>query len=299
MKKILVTGGSGFIGRHVCDELLTRNLTPVILDRHLKARPDGCEQILGNTRDPETVTEAVAHVDGVIHLAGVLGTAETIHNPRPAAETNVLGGLNVFEAIAQYQVPAVNIAVGNHWFNNTYSITKNAAERFALMFNAERGTRIAIVRALNAYGPHQMPAGPFGSSKVRKIMPAFICRALTDQPIEIYGDGLQVMDMVHVTDVARTLVNALLVEHGVYDRIMDCGTGLYTTVNKIAGLVAAETGARVTHLPMRPGERPGEIVVADRSTLPTLVAGKPFVLPEDGIPDTIDWYRDHWLPTWC
>jgi UDP-glucose 4-epimerase len=296
--KILVTGGSGFIGRHVCDELLNRGHTPVILDRHVKARREGCEQILGNTRDAETVTEAVAHADGVIHLAGVLGTAETIHNPRPAAETNVIGGLNVFEAIAQYDVPAVNIAVGNHWFNNTYSITKNAAERFALMFNAERNTRIAIVRALNAYGPGQVPAVPYGASKVRKIMPAFICRALTGTPIEVYGDGEQIMDMVHVSDVARTLVNALLVDHGIYDRIMDCGTGRRTTVNKIAGLVAAETGGQVTHLPMRAGERPGETVIADPTTLPAAIAGGPFVLLEAGIEDTVDWYRRNWLPEW-
>jgi UDP-glucose 4-epimerase len=299
MRKILVTGGSGFIGRHVCDELLHRGITPVILDRHLKARRDGCEQILGNTRDAETITEAVAHVDGVIHLAGVLGTAETIHNPRPAAETNVLGGLNVFEAIAQYDLPAVNIAVGNYWFNNTYSITKNAAERFALMFNAERGTRIAVVRALNAYGPHQTAAAPFGPSKVRKIMPAFICRALTGTPIEVYGDGQQVMDMVHVRDVARTLVNALTVEHDVYDRVMDCGTGRPTTVNDIAYGVAALTGATVDYLPMRPGEQPGEVVLADPTTLPDDIAGGEYVPLETGTAETVDWYRTQWLPTWA
>lgn len=296
--KILVTGGSGFIGRHVSDELLERGHTPVILDRHIRARRHDCEQILGNTRDSETVTEAVAHVDGVIHLAGVLGTAETIHNPRPAADTNVLGGLNVFEAIAQYGLPAVNIAVGNYWFNNTYSITKHAAERFALMYNEERGTKIAVVRALNAYGPSQVPAAPFGASKVRKIMPAFVCRALLGQPIEVYGDGEQVMDMVHVRDVARTLVNALLVPHGVYDRVMDCGTGRATTVNKIAGLVAAETGGSVTHLPMRAGEKPGEIVLADPTSLPTEVAGGRFVDLEDGVTETVAWYRTNWLPEW-
>ena len=296
--KVLVTGGSGFIGRHVCTELLERGHTPVIFDRHIRARREGCEQILGNTRDAESVTEAVAHVDGVIHLAGVLGTAETIDNPRPAAETNVLGGLNVFEAVAQYGLPAVNIAVGNHWFNNTYSITKNAAERFALMFNAERGTQIAVVRALNAYGPHQVPCAPYGASKVRKIMPSFICRALTGSPIEVYGDGQQIMDMVHVRDVARTLVNALVVPHGIYDRVMDCGTGRRTTVNKIAGLVAAETGAEVTHLPMRAGEKPGETVVADVTSLPLQVAGYTFTGLEDGIVETVDWYRDYWLPSW-
>ena len=298
MSKILVTGGTGFIGRHVCTELLERGHTPLIFDRHLKARREGCEQILGNTRDAESVTEAVAHVDGVIHLAGVLGTAETVGNPRPAAETNVLGGLNVFEAVAQYEVPAVNIAVGNYWFNNTYSITKNAAERFALMFNAERGTQIAVVRALNAYGPHQVPAGPFGASKVRKIMPAFICRALLGHPIEVYGDGEQVMDMVHVRDVARTLVNALLIPHGVYDRVMDCGTGRATTVNEVALEVQLHTDAPLVHIPMRQGEKPGEVVLADTTTLPAEIAGGPFIELEAGVDETVGWYRSYWLPEW-
>jgi UDP-glucose 4-epimerase len=109
--------------------------------------------VLGDIRDATSVTEAVSHADGVIHLAGVLGTQETIDNPRPAAETNILGGLNVLEAIAQYGVPAVNIAVGNHWMNNTYSITKSTVARFADMYNRYRGTRVSVVRALNAYGP--------------------------------------------------------------------------------------------------------------------------------------------------
>jgi UDP-glucose 4-epimerase len=125
------------------------------------------------------MAELAAHVDGIIHLAACLGTQETIQNPRPAAETNVQGGLNFLEAIAQYDIPGVYIGVGNHWMNNTYSISKTTVERFAAMFNKERGTRCNIVRLVNAYGPYQSVAPPFGPAKVRKITPAFVCRALT------------------------------------------------------------------------------------------------------------------------
>ena len=168
--KILVTGGTGFIGTWVVKAIIERGHTPLVFDHHDRRRTHGAETFFGDIRDDVAVEEAVAHADGVIHLAAVLGTQETIANPRPAAHTNILGSLNLFTAVRHYDLPAVYIAVGNHWMNNTYSISKTTAERFALMFNAEEGTRIAVVRALNAYGPGQKPTPPWGHSKVRKII---------------------------------------------------------------------------------------------------------------------------------
>src|SRR5580698_11519286 len=104
--RVLVTGGAGFIGTATVNELHSRGHDRVIFGS--TQRPDK-ESVLGDVRDATAITEAVAHVDAVIHLAGVLGTAETIWNPRPAAETNILGGLNVLEACSQYQTPLVNI----------------------------------------------------------------------------------------------------------------------------------------------------------------------------------------------
>jgi UDP-glucose 4-epimerase len=254
--------------------------------------------VLGDMRDAVAMTEAVAHADGVIHLAGVLGTQETISNPRPAAETNILGGLNVFEACAQYNVPLVNIAVGNYWMNNTYSITKNTMERFAAMMNKYRNTRISIVRALNAYGPRQVAAAPYGPSKVRKIMPSFVCRALAGEPIEIYGDGEQVMDMIYVADVARVLVAALVeAEQGKLVSV-EAGSGNPTTVNDIAEVVISEvaevTGKRVevTHIPMRPGEDANSIVLGDPGTLAPLgMDGTDFIPLQTGVARTVAYFR--------
>lgn len=300
---VLVTGGTGFIGSHVVARLLELGDTPVIFDRHVKKPPAGCELILGDVRDPVAVTEAVAHVDGVIHLAAVLGTQETIANPRPAAETNILGALNVFEAVTQYGLPAAYAAVGNHWMNNGYSITKTAAERFADMYNTDRGARIAIVRAVNAYGPGQSVAAPYGWSKVRKIMPAFICRALLGHPIEIYGDGSQVMDMVYVDDVADLFVRAL--KTGPADRIYEAGPGRATTVLEIAQLVQllvqewGGTYAELQHLPMRPGEPPASRVVADPTTLlPLAPAGYDFLPLFNGVSETVRWYLGEHGRSW-
>lgn len=277
MSIILVTGGNGFIGRHVCRRLAVQGHQPVVFDR--QAHTTG-PAILGDIRDAAAVTEAAAHVNGIIHLAGVLGTQETIRNPRPAAETNLLGGLNVLEAACQYDLPLVYIAVGNWWMQNAYSITKTATERFCKMYRTDRNLNVSVVRAMNAYGPGQSLAAPWGPSKVRKIMPAFICRALTDQPIEIYGDGLQIMDMVYVTDVAETLVDALGTNND-----WDCGTGRATTVLDIAEEVVRQVGkGHIEHLPMRPGEHAASVVVAD----PDKMLRPAAVSLEDGTRETIE-----------
>lgn len=301
--KVLVTGGNGFIGRYTVAELRARGHKPMVLDRHYDPDQPDADTFIADMADAIGVTEAMAHVDAFIHLAGVLGTQETITNPLPAAITNVVGGLNVLQAAAQYDVPGVNIAVGNHWMNNTYSITKSTVERFVDMYRVERGQTLATVRAYNAYGPGQSIAAPFGPSKVRKIMPAFICRALVGQPIEVYGDGAQIMDMVHVRDVAVALVDTLeAITSGMYDpagEVVQAGTGRATTVNQIARVVqeAVEvvTGSTVAidYLPMRPGEPDRSVVLADNPYRPLELIDL-----EDGVAETVAWYDQNWLPDW-
>lgn len=131
----------------------------------------------GDVRDSGAVGEAIYHSDGVIHLAGVLGTQETVKNSLSSIETNILGSLNIFESCAHHNKKGVYIVVGNYWMNNSYSITKTTAERFALMYNKKMGTKIAVVRGLNAYGARQK------DKPVRKITPNFILPALKNEKI--------------------------------------------------------------------------------------------------------------------
>ena len=284
--RVLVTGGTGFIGKYVCENLRDRDIEPVTFGVTKE-----CD-VLGDIRDASAVDLAVSTTDAVMHLAGVLGTAETVQDPTPAVDVNIKGGLNVFQAIRRYQVPAVNIAAANHWMYNPYSITKKAAERFALMANKEWGTRIAMVRGLNVYGPRQK------AYPVRKIMPNLIEPALRSEPITIYGDGDQVMDMIYVTDIAEVLVRALLQPHGVYDSVMDAGTGRKTTVNDLARAVLEALGEKViegetvVHVPMRPGEMEHSIVLGDPTTLaPLRLSADDFITLEDGIKLTLASYQ--------
>lgn len=265
----------------------------MVFDHHWRTRE---EMFLGDVRDATAVTEAMAHVDGWIHLAAVLGTQETIGNPRPAAESNLMGGLNVLEAAAQYGLPGVYIGVGNHWMNNTYSITKTMIERFVDMFNRNRGTRINIVRAMNAYGPRQLAAHPYGPGKVRKITPAFVCRALAGDPIEVYGDGQQVSDMVWVGDVAETLVRALesAAQGAVFDRAIEIGPATHNTVLEVAELVRelANSASEIRHLPMRPGEIPNSSVIADVETLRLVGMDPARLMPlREGMWRTVEYFK--------
>jgi UDP-glucose 4-epimerase len=307
--KVLVTGGNGFIGRAVVAELLSRGHVPMVMDRchgdgdseheiiTVVPRPAGIIGIVGDARDATAVTEAVAHCDAVIHLAGVLGTAETIWNPRPAADTNILGGINVLEACSQYKTPLVNITVGNHFENSTYSITKTTVERFVKMYAQFRDLPACNVRAFNVYGPGQSVAQPYGSSRVRKIIPSFIARALHDEPIQVYGDGAQVMDMIYITDAARCLVQAL--EKGPRDGITyHAGTGRRTTVKEIAEAVRHEVIVQtgiipvIEHLPMRAGETPGSEVLAEVRSVEILgINPQQFTLLADGLVNTVSFYR--------
>jgi nucleoside-diphosphate-sugar epimerase len=279
----LVTGGTGFIGQYVCAELASRGYEPVVLDR--LGQHGLHDTVIGDVRDRVAVEGIIGTVDGVIHLAGQLGTQETVRHPHTAAETNVMGTLNVLAAAHAYGLPMVNISVGNWWMNNPYSISKNCAERFCLMFRKELQAKVSVVRALNAYGPGQKAA------PVRKIVPTFIAQALAGEPIQVYGDGTSVMDMIHVRDVAHVLVRALEV---LPEGVVEAGTGRATTVNEIARAVLDEVQGEgegfMEHIPMRPGEDDHSVVLADTSTLEPLDLTREFTSLEDGLRETVAYY---------
>lgn len=298
--KVLVTGGAGFIGSYTVEKLIERGHTPVILDHFNRQEAYPCQVILGNVRDDVAVTEAMAHVDGCIHLAAVLGTQETILNPRPAAQSNLMGGLNILEASVQYDIPVCYIGVGNYWMNNTYSITKTMIERFIDMYNSNRGTRVNIVRAMNAYGPRQRPVAPWGSSKVRKITPSFICRALSNMDIEIYGDGSQVSDMCWVGDVAHALVVGLeKAKDGIlFQTAVEVGPKQNSTVQSIATLIKEITNSesKIVNLPMRPGETPNAVVSADTKTLGLVgMCDEGLKDLQEGLEETVNWFRSEYF----
>jgi nucleoside-diphosphate-sugar epimerase len=295
MRKVLITG-LGFIGRHVAKELLDRGCEVSVLERKpgLKTMIAlGLNPIVGDIRDAELMRDITSYYDGVVNLAGLLGTSEMIDDPIPAVNTNIIGAINVFEGCRRVAkggsgIRCVQITVGNHFMDNPYSITKSTSERFAKMYNTEHGTDIRVVRVLNGYGPYQK------HFPVRKIVPNFIRSALQNEPIKIYGDGEQIMDMIYVEDVAKVLVEALFIES--LTTIISAGTGRRSTVNEIAEAVVsiAQSTSELHHVAMRPGEPEHSVVLGEPESLRS-VGIEPSSLTdlEQGLNKTIAWYKQN------
>ena len=288
--RILVTGGNGFIGGHVIDALIDRGYDVTILDRYGMPHRRDVEYVLGDVSDGHLITSLADRHEGIINLAAVLGTSETVEFPRSTVETNLLGAVNVYQAARDKGVRVVQITVGNYWMNNPYAITKNASEKLALFYNKHYGTRITVIRGLNAYGERQKP------KPVRKIMPNLVIPAIRETEIMLYGDGKQKMDMIYVGDLAEILVLGLTLDHGAYDRILDAGTGDAPTINQICKIVLDRTNSKVkvTHVPMRQGEPIQAVVRGDPETLrPLGIDAADLLGLEEGVDRTVAYYREN------
>jgi len=289
--RLLILGGDGFIGGHVADEALARGLEVAIFDR-CRHGHSGVSAFLGDIRDPASVHDAVMRTDYVINLAAILGTQETIRAAVHCVETNLIGTLNFLDACVPtkfHDVQGVQIGIGNYWMDSPYPITKRAALAFTRMYNKELGTKIAMVRAMHAYGERQK------HRPVRKIVPTFVLQALRGEPLSVYGDGEQVVDMIYVGDLAKILLDACTSPNVDYDHVYEAGLGRHLTVNDVARQIidAAGSSSDVVHLPMRPGEEENAVISARPEALEGL-GNYEFVRFEDGIRQVVDWYRSHY-----
>jgi UDP-glucose 4-epimerase len=258
-RRILVTGGAGFIGTAV-RKVVERNGDTFVSFDHPH-----------DVRTVSTVRTVVAGCDGVIHLAGILGTEETLRQEQLLLDVNVGGALNIATAAEAARIPMVQIGTGHRGQPNVYAITKACAEDLILARAEWGGLQANVVRAYHAYGPGQKAPPPYGKATVRKIMPSFICAALCGDPITINGTGTQFVDLVHVDDVAAALVSGLDAPYG---RTVEAGTGKAVTVVSAARdvVAACDSSSELRHVPMRAGEPKWSAVVAppDEAVCPTL-----------------------------
>ena len=274
--KVLVTGSAGFIGQHTVTELDRRGHTVIPFDK-----PHG------DVRAAIDVELACRRqeVDAIINLAGALGTPELFGHELAAATVNVLGAVNVYDAAAKLGIPVVQIGTGHKGQPNPYAITKACAEDLGLARAQWLGERIAIVRAFHVYGPGQKPGPPHGTATVHKFFPTFACRALTGMPLELCGGGGQLIDPVHVSDVAVALADAI---PGPYGTVTEAGCGKPLSVAQVAEDIATAcgVGAVLEGVFPRDGEPlNAEVVAAD----PVCRNPWPYLVEE-----TAGWYRQ-WI----
>jgi nucleoside-diphosphate-sugar epimerase len=291
MSKVLVTGGAGFIASYVIEQLLRQGCEVVTTVRHDGWKVDPfygpllsqCEVYAVDARDAAGMYHIIEKVDGVIHLAAILGTRH-VNNAWNFYDNNLRGTINVLEACRDFGVPMTFISVGNYFEHNNYSNSKVAAEREVLKYAKYCGVKANVVRALNAIG---------GRQKVKntgKIMSTYVTNALKGLPLQVYGgkNDCSVMDMVFAGDVANVLVNVLYMtmEGKANAQIFEAGTGKGYRVFEIAERVIALTNSTSTieEIPMRPGETPQSVVVA-KSPFPMQYREL-----DDVIMETVGWF---------
>jgi nucleoside-diphosphate-sugar epimerase len=285
----VVIGGLGFLGGAVGDELLRRGDDVLVVDA--EGDQAACDARFGggvpfvhaDVRDRPALAGAFAGADEVYHLAGALGTSELEDDVALAVAVNVSGSVNVFDAARAAGVERVFHACKPNVWLNTYSITKFAAEQFGLLFAEQHGLSVRGLRYFNAYGPgqHLWP--------VRKLVPSFAAAASRGLPLEVFGDGEQVVDLIYAPDLARLTVDFT---RSSCTEVVDCGRGVPITVNEVAHAVNRWFGntAGVLHLPMRRGEREGTTLVADLGELVEAIGPLVFSDWEQSLGTTLEWY---------
>jgi UDP-glucose 4-epimerase len=243
--KICVTGGAGFIGAATIKEANARGHQAWRFDR--ADGNDVCAN-LGPMRGAEVV----------IHLAGMLGTAELFDEAELAIEANVVGTLRVLEFCRDTGAGYVGITMPDSNWANVYQATKLCAMRLATAWHRNFKVPVSHVRAFNAYGPGQK----HGPGHPQKIIPTFASHAWRGESIPIWGNGMQTVDLVHVDDVAKMLVDAIVFAD---DEVLDAGTGIGISVRQVALMVNRHCNSQAAnlYLPMRPGEEEETNIVAD------------------------------------
>jgi UDP-glucose 4-epimerase len=239
--KIAVTGGSGFLGRATVTAAQNAGHEAWSFDR-----ADG-DDVLGSL-------DKLAGADVVVHLAGMLGTSELFDTPGQAVDVNIKGALRILQWCREHNAAYVGITMPDV-YPSVYTATKVCAQRLATAWHVAYGIRVSHVRAFNAYGPGTPSASP---GYPKKIIPTFARAAWSGKPIPVVGNGEQVVDLIHVDDIARMLIDAT--QHG-DDAMFDAGTGYPVTVNQVAHKMLDITGstAGIEYLPMRRGETPVQI----------------------------------------
>jgi UDP-glucose 4-epimerase len=272
-RRILVTGGSGFIGRHVVSELTSAGADVRVID--LTPHPDlEVEIVLGDLADPG-VREAALEggVEGVVHLAAVTSVLRSLEHPELTYKTNVAATHGLLEGARQAGARALVFASTNAVTGpmesptiteaarlrplTPYGATKAAGEMLMSAYSASYGVRCCAVRLTNVYGPGMQAK----DSIVARLMRAIRLGA----EFEIYGDGRQVRDYVHVSDVIQAM--RLGLENEAWEGPLVIGAGTSLSVLDVVDAVRRVTGAElpVRHGAARAGEMPAVIVDPSRA----------------------------------
>ncbi|HWO93917.1 MAG TPA: NAD-dependent epimerase/dehydratase family protein [Dehalococcoidia bacterium] len=284
MTRVLVTGGAGFLGRHLVDALLARGDDVTILDNFRRSEPEGIPPAVrlfeGDIRDPAAVQAAMEGAELVFHLAAQSNVMGSSADPDYAFATNVMGTYNVLRAARAAGVRRVVFSSSREAYGepaalpvaedtplgakNAYGASKIAGEAYCRVSEAEGGPTCSILRFANVYGPGDR----------ERVIPLWLDRAVRGEPLELYG-GSQVLDFVWVGIAVECLLAA---GERDLDGPVNVGSGTGTSLTELAERIRSLTGGR-SELKVLPA-RPIEVTrfVADTTRMRRVLGIQP---PED------------------
>ena len=306
MANYLVTGGAGFIGSHISEELVRRGQRVRVVDSlvtgYTRNLRDGVEFVQGDLADPAVAKAAVAGMDYVIHQAAIPSVPRSVEKPEESHRANVDGTLQILLASRDAKIKRIVFAGSSSVYGDTvvlpktevmptnplspYALQKLMGEMYLKMFTRLYGLETVTTRYFNVFGPRQDPGSPYSG-----VISLFI-KALSEgtQPV-IYGDGEQTRDFTFVTNVVDGVLRAVETP-GVSGEVFNVATNNRTSLNELLATLKKIFGSNVE--PIYREARTGDVrdSQADITKAQKLLGYKPIVGLEEGLRKTVEWYRE-------
>ena len=305
-RRVLVTGGAGFIGSHVVERLSGRNLVTVIDDlstgslRNLEDVPKPVRVKRSSILQPKVLGAAIKDHEIVYHLAAKTSVPESVQKPQEYWRTNVEGTLNVLKAAVDAGARRVVFASSAAIYGNVedtptvetqkpapaspYATTKMVGEFACEEIASLKGIETVVLRIFNVYGPRQPTTSSYAS-----VIPTFCSAIAANRPIEIHGDGQQTRDFLYIGDLAEAL--ELAGDKGVAGETFNVGSGTATSVADVANVLSEITNAPVRATRKEP--RPGDVrhSQADIGKAAARLGFTPRTSLRDGMEKTLAYFR--------
>jgi len=310
--KYIVTGGAGFIGSHIVQELAGRGDEVVVLDNLFSGTRENIGSFLkreevtfvnGSITDLPLLTETFGGANGIFHQAAIASVPRSIAHPAATNEANVTGTLNVLIAARECGVQKIVFASSSSVYGDTptlpkredmkpaplspYAVSKLAGEQYLQAFHHVYGLQTIALRYFNVFGPRQDPKSEYAA-----VVPKFVTAILAKKPIIVFSDGEQGRDFTYVKDVVQANIRAMESSaQGVFN--IACNRRI--SINDLASLVMEITGNRVPvrHEPPRAGDVRDSL--ADISRAQAAFGYEPEYTVRQGLEETIAWYRQRKL----
>jgi len=311
MSKVLVTGGAGFIGSNLCEELLHKGHSITILDNLSTGNPENIagfrkdvEFIEGDIRNEDTISSIMKDVDTVFHLAAVSSIDQSLRYPSNTADVNDTGtiillnhavksGVEQFifsSSAAVYgkiQSSGISESLSPNPFS-FYGVSKMSGEHYLEIFSDFYGIRTISFRFFNVYGPKQNPHSDYSA-----VIPKFISALLQNKKPTIYGDGKQTRDFIFVKDLVRACVNTLYTELPGFNDCINLGSGKETTILEILNIIKKILNKNIEPVYENPRFEEVKRSNASIEKAEKLLGFKTHISLKTGLEKTIKWFLDY------